>query len=131
MSAFLGDGRLIHDPGHNRLPTPPRGQDLGAHRREHGLIAPGSFGHPMMQGLAGGLHALRVQASGHGFHGLPLAGQQQAAAGVFERFLSVPMPCGLGQALHLGSQALLLRAWSPVGASHKTILPEYVTFVTR
>jgi hypothetical protein len=90
MSAFLGDGRLIHDPGHNRLPTPPRGQDLGAHRREHGLIALGSFGHPMMQGLAGGLHALRVQASGHGFHGLPLAGQQQAAAGVFERFLFGP-----------------------------------------
>ena len=53
----------------------------------------------MMQGLPGGLQALRVLAGGDGFNGLALAGQPQATAVVFKGFLSVPMPRGLGQAL--------------------------------
>jgi len=123
MPAFLGDAGVMHDPSHNRLPACHGGRQLDTHRRPHGLVAPGSLGHRVMQGLAGGLDAVWVQASGHGFHGLALAGQQQATAAVFQRFLSVPMPRGLGQALQVGSEALLLRAWPGMGGSPRRIPP--------
>ena len=84
----------------------------------------------MLERLPGRLDAIRMQARGDGLDRRALA-QRQAAAVVFQGLLSVPVPRGFGQALHISREALFLRAWPRRSGSHETIIAQNVSFVTQ
>ena len=108
-----------------------RGQDLVAHLIQHCLVAPGCFGDQMMQRLAHGLGAGRIQTRCHRFDALAFARKEQSFAVVFQRLLPVLVPRGLRQAFHVRREALLLWAWRGEPLSHETILLQKAIFVTQ
>ncbi|MGQ9919249.1 MAG: hypothetical protein ACUVS7_17740, partial [Bryobacteraceae bacterium] len=61
-----------------------------------------------------------------------LARQQQAAARVFQRLLSIPMRTRRkAQALQIGREARPSRAWPRMGGSHETIEHQSVSLVIQ
>ncbi len=77
------------------------------------------------------LHTVGTEPRGHRLDALALARQQQPLAVVFKRLVAVGMPGGAGQAVQIGRQAFLLRAWPRGSEKRETILSQNVLFMTQ
>ena len=95
VGAFLGEPRVIHDPGHHRSRRFHSGQDVAAHLLQHRLVAPGCVRHQMVQRLMDTSHVFGGQACGHGLHALAPPRQQQPHAVISQGNPAVGVLCGL------------------------------------
>jgi hypothetical protein len=82
-----------------------------AHLLEQSFLTRRSIRYQMMERLMRRPHMVRTELCRHGFEARAFPGQKQTLTIRFERFHAIGVLCGLRQAIEIGREALLLRAW--------------------